>query len=756
MLEEKEYLLLESSRPTRWIVLIILGFVSLALLFYLFFRYAILLEFDSDFIYHLLAFLLLMSATLSLLLGLWGIFYFRKLNIFAFKWKIPAFYLGTAGFCFFLLRLANDGKWWAGAIEQYSSLTGLLILLLMAGEALCLFQTITLMISIYRSYFHYPIRHNKLNFLPHNNAFDNSEDRQDPRDTRVLLFVPCYNEPLAVFRTTLQQAAVCDYVHRVVYLDDSNKEKVALGTDYLTDIAGISKDNRFWRSIRPHVEGNKAGNFNAALWRSLWRLDAERRLRYKVPFKKSNPGKRTDFSTPKEKRVFIGILDSDQVVQPDFVEKALRIFQHKIIKESKKDVYSGEDVAFYQTPQNYGNLYSTIASAAHYQQILFFRTIMEGKHTVNSAYCCGTNVLFRKESLILTSGIDTESITEDFATSVDIHSGPVVNRTVMESNAEVTGQGPSGLNEYFKQQDRWATGNINSFFKILERFLCDPGALNFKQWHEYFSSSVYYMTGMINLFWMVLPLLYVFIGISPMAPKRYTLIPFVAGGTLEFETSWLWVLTFFPYLSSCLLLFYFAVLDRANMNTEKSSLTFSGLPVKLYYCFLAIFAMSGVICMPLSFYLLMTNTIMFGCGAILLMQIGTISIFLFILILIGFQWDNFKRAFDGQALAFCSFHYHIISLFKAILPFIDKSKFTVTPKAGGNSVETSAIWGIYFMIGFTAAGLVWGIGRIFQLGDWHLAPICLILLYHLALLSRIWRFNQPFNEIEMASRNIKN
>ena len=72
-------------------------------------------------------------------------------------------------------------------------------------------------------------------------------------------------------------------------------------------------------------------------------------------------------------------------------------------------------VAFVQTPQYYANAdQNRIAQASWAQQALFFGAIARGKDGVDSVFCCGTNVLFRREAFESVGGFPTNSLTEDY------------------------------------------------------------------------------------------------------------------------------------------------------------------------------------------------------------------------------------------------------------------------------------------------------------------------------------------------------
>jgi hypothetical protein len=106
---------------------------------------------------------------------------------------------------------------------------------------------------------------------------------------------------------------------------------------------------------RTEHEGAKAGNINHALART----DAP----------------------------YVVVFDCDHVPHPAFLERTLGYLRHP-------------EVAFVQTPQYYANAdQGGVAAASWAQQALFFGPIARAKDSLDSMFCCGTNVVFRRQTL---------------------------------------------------------------------------------------------------------------------------------------------------------------------------------------------------------------------------------------------------------------------------------------------------------------------------------------------------------------------
>ena len=154
---------------------------------------------------------------------------------------------------------------------------------------------------------------------------------------------------------------------------------------------------------------------------------------------------------------FVLVLDCDHVPHPDLLARTLPEFVD-------------DAVAFVQTPQYYANApYNRIAEASWRQQALFFGPIARGKDSHGSMFCCGTNVIFRREALAAVGGFPTGSLTEDFALSVDLHERGWRSAYVPEVLA--SGLGPEDMASYVSQQHRWARGCLGMIPRVLRSTL---------------------------------------------------------------------------------------------------------------------------------------------------------------------------------------------------------------------------------------------------------------------------------------------
>jgi cellulose synthase (UDP-forming) len=272
----------------------------------------------------------------------------------------------------------------------------------------------------------------------------------------VDLFIPVYNEPADIVEPVLRAAVALRgaRVH-VVLLDDGNNPDMR--------ILALRCGAAYMR--RPTNRGAKAGNINDALART---------------------------GSP-----LVAVLDCDHVPGPRFLEATVGHF-------------GSGDVAFVQTPQFYANApHNAIARAAWSQQALFFGTIATGKAGFDAMFCCGTNVIFRRDALMAAGGFPEDSVTEDFELSIQLHSAGW--RSVYVPEVVAQGLGPEDAASYVSQQLRWSRGCISAIPRVLKARL--PRAVKL----QYLLSASYFLYGWTLVIYLLMPLLRITFGTQPLA-----------------------------------------------------------------------------------------------------------------------------------------------------------------------------------------------------------------------------------------------
>ncbi len=340
----------------------------------------------------------------------------------------------------------------------------------------------------------------------------------------VAIIVSSYREPVDILEDTI----ICFYNmtypnKRIYFLDDTrydlpkqDPEKMAAyrnDIDSLCQRIGVHLFRRSWR-------GAKAGMINDF----LDFLNGREKDGFEFT-------RCPDMPVDHEEKYII-VFDADMNPFPDFVEPLVAFME-----ENPK-------LAFIQTPQYYTNFEGNrVSRAAGLQQAVFYEYICEGKSMQDAMFCCGTNVIFRREALTDVGGFEEKSVTEDFATSLKFHmrgwSSAYLNKVC------AFGLGPEDLGGYFKQQFRWSLGTVGLFRQILFSFLRNPLRLTPAKWWEYFLSGTHYFVGWTLFVMMLCPILYLFFDVPSF-----------------FAKSEIYFLFFFPYILLTLTLFIFTMGQR--------------------------------------------------------------------------------------------------------------------------------------------------------------------------------------------------
>jgi cellulose synthase (UDP-forming) len=331
--------------------------------------------------------------------------------------------------------------------------------LLMAGEFFIILHGVGYTLNIFRAY-RSGVAGEKTDDVAHTRML------QEPP---VAILVAARHEPREVLEETFISIINLNYGNKKVYfLDDSSDERYKREAEELSDELGLVLFRREER------HGAKAGIVN----------DCVRTLEHK----------------------YVVIFDADQTPLPDFLQRIVPIME------------SDDTLAFVQTPQFYTNIdESRVARASAFQQAVFYEYICEGKSSQEAMFCCGTNIIFRKEALLDVGGLDESTVTEDFATSLKLHEKKW--RSLYYNHVYAFGMGPVNLTGYFQQQYRWANGTISVFKRVIFGMLTRPGSLKLKQWWEYFLSGSYYLVGLAYFVLMLFPILYLFLRVPSFFAK---------------------------------------------------------------------------------------------------------------------------------------------------------------------------------------------------------------------------------------------
>jgi cellulose synthase (UDP-forming) len=271
----------------------------------------------------------------------------------------------------------------------------------------------------------------------------------------VDIMVTVVDEPLSILRQTLISCLAQEYPRDrfIVYvLDDGHRDEAqqlatSLGCEYIR------------RPDRPRHA--KAGNLNHALHLSHGEL--------------------------------VAIFDVDHIPARTFLKDTVGFFDDP-------------KVAIVQTPHHFYNLdifqrNLRVGEEVKNEQALFFRALQAGRDTHNSAFFAGSSGLLRRQPLMEIGGFQTQTITEDIHTSMNLHARGY--RSCYLNKVLSAGLMPETFDGYLKQRKRWAMGCIQVLLR--DNPLTKRG-LSLAQRIDYFGSIFYFFFGLPRLICLVAPL----------------------------------------------------------------------------------------------------------------------------------------------------------------------------------------------------------------------------------------------------------
>ncbi len=288
------------------------------------------------------------------------------------------------------------------------------------------------------------------------------ELRSRPADQlpSVDVFICTFNEGLDVVERTIVAALALDYPRfKVWVLDDGDR-------DWLRDFCQEHGAGYIRRSEHRHA---KAGNINHAL--SL---------------------------TSGE---FFAVLDADFAPFRNFLYRTVGFFADRRI-------------GIVQTPQHFFNpdpiqFNLGLTAAWPDEQRLFFDVILPSRDAWDCAWCCGSCSVQRREAVLGAGGVPTDSITEDFLSTIVLLRKGYITRYL---NERLTmGLAPENLEGYFRQRERWCRGNLQTLF--LKSGPLGPGLTLLQR--LFFLPIDWVVQHVIRLLMVLVPIIYLWTGVGP-------------------------------------------------------------------------------------------------------------------------------------------------------------------------------------------------------------------------------------------------
>lgn len=278
------------------------------------------------------------------------------------------------------------------------------------------------------------------------------KQRTEPLGTIAVFVTAAPGEPLSMFKKTFEALSKLETPCNIYFLDGTNApEFKALALDY--GLVHLDMNG---------VEGAKAGKVNEALNRT--------------------------------NEDFILVLDPDHLVFPNFLTEVMVFFKDK-------------SVGFVQVSQGYYNQYrSPIARAAAEQSYLFYGPTQCYYGSNGNAVAIGANCIFRREALKSIGG-HAHGLAEDLLTSIRLHAQGwksiyhpvIVNRGLV----------PEDFDGFSKQQLKWSRGLFEVLFTEYPKLFFK---LNLSSKWRYFTIGTFYLVGVRNFFFLMMPVFYFLFG----------------------------------------------------------------------------------------------------------------------------------------------------------------------------------------------------------------------------------------------------
>lgn len=299
------------------------------------------------------------------------------------------------------------------------------------------------------------------------------------------VFIPTYNEPLAVVKPTTLAAIALDWPKdklKIFILDDGTRQEfrdfaASMGVGYI---------------VREKHNHAKAGNLNNAL-------------------KETNGN-------------LIAIFDCDHLPVRSFLKKTVGQFQ------------LDSNCAMVQTPHHFFSPDPFERNLGTFRRVpnegaLFYGLIQDGNDFWDATFFCGSCAVIRREPLMSIGGIAVETVTEDAHTALKLqrlgYSTAYINQTL------AAGLATESLSAHIGQRIRWARG-MAQILRVDNPFL--GIGLNFWQRICYANAMLHFFFGLPRLVFLTSPMTYLFFELHIINAEAMLLalyvIPYILQSTI--------------------------------------------------------------------------------------------------------------------------------------------------------------------------------------------------------------------------------
>ncbi|MEG2193055.1 MAG: glycosyltransferase family 2 protein [Oscillospiraceae bacterium] len=296
----------------------------------------------------------------------------------------------------------------------------------------------------------------------------------------------------------------------------------------------------------------------------------------------------------------VATLDSDMIPLSDFLMETVPYFFLPQMEQLDDGTWREREeadkemrIGFIQTPQSFYNpdlfQYNLYAQdSIPNEQDYFFREVNVGRNRTNSAIYAGSNTLISRQAIEEVGYIKTSSITEDFATGIEIQKKGFRCYAVDKTLAH--GLAPTDVPSLIKQRERWGRGCVQTIRSQFFHF----GKMKFQTRLSYFSSLLYWWTFLRRFIYIVSPILFTVFGVKVVDCSLFELAVFwlpyyllynralrvISGNIRNQRWSNIVDTIIFPYMIIPIFLESIGVRQRKFIVTSKAANTGSGSDLK--------------------------------------------------------------------------------------------------------------------------------------------------------------------------------
>jgi cellulose synthase (UDP-forming) len=315
----------------------------------------------------------------------------------------------------------------------------------------------------------------------------------------VDVFIPTYNEPPEIVQITATACTQLVYPTEklnIFILDDGGTQqklndlepkKAAAARQRAQKLQTIAAQLGIHYITRARNIHAKAGNINSALTNA----DNDENHANKLIRKNGAP-------LPGGELVLI--LDCDHVPTRDFLQNTVGFF----IKDAK--------LAFVQTPHFFINPTPVEKNLGTHKQSpteneMFYGGVHLGLDFWNSSFFCGSAAILRRKFLLEVGGLSCDTITEDAATALKLHSKGL--NSIYLNKPMTIGLSPESFDGFIIQRRRWAKGMTQIL--LLKNPLFQKG-LSVAQRICYLNACLHWLFGLARMIFFLSPLMFIFFG----------------------------------------------------------------------------------------------------------------------------------------------------------------------------------------------------------------------------------------------------